>query len=260
VLVLAAATMIAAQHDECAKIVRSGAETTLVVNSIRPVDSIANTLGQSFGVVVSAEEPTYLFSGEFEDVSAADPEWSAQHPNLHYYKVPKRRNIEIRFPTTPNGTPTNVTAVLHQVLQKANEQMPFGYRLDVDGEFSTFVPTTTRDAAGQIVPTTPLLDRKVTIPLGTRTIAESAEIMAKSLSAQTGLRVSCCQTLVAGQLWGTAKVTFEAQDEPARKVLARLITLNQQSRVIGSRNYWLLRCDRTWCFIDVKNVNGMQCR
>jgi hypothetical protein len=43
-------------------------------------------------------------------------------------------------------------------VQNANEQTPFGYRLDIDGEFATLVPTTTRDAKGDLVRTTPLLD------------------------------------------------------------------------------------------------------
>ena len=114
-----------------------------------------------------------------------------------------------------------------------------GYRLDVDGEFFTFVPTATRDANGFVVAAVPLLDRRVTIPLGNRRVSESAKLMADSLSAQTGLRVSCCQAMVAGIPWGMSSGQFEAHNETARNVVERLLRLESSP----PRDYWLLRCD-----------------
>jgi hypothetical protein len=249
----------AGQTTECAKLTRSGNEITMVADSIRLVDSIANTLAQRFGVVVSAEEPQYQFSGDLQDVREADPDWSAQHPKAHYL-VPKRRRMEIQFSVLPDGSPADLGDLLRKVLEKVKDQVPFGYRLDVDGDFASFVPTTTRNAEGGGVPATPLLDRRVTIALGSRRISENGKLLADSLSAQTGLRVSCCQSLVAGIPWGMPVVPFEAHDEPARKVLERLILLNQRSNWVSSRNYWLLRCDSGWCSIDVENVWGARCR
>jgi hypothetical protein len=255
----AQAASTSGQTEECAKVTRSGDEVTMVADSIRVVDSIANTLAQRFGVVVSAEEPQYQFSGDWQDVREADPDWSAQHPKAHYL-VPKRRRMEIRFSVLSDGSPTDVGGLLRQVLEQVNGQAPFGYRLEVDGEFFSFVPTTTRNAEGFVVPATPQLDRRVTIPLGNRRISESGKLMADSLAAQTGLRVSCCQALVAGIPWGMPVVPFEAHDETARSVLERLILMNEQSNRVSSRNYWLLRCDSGWCFINVENVWGGGCR
>jgi hypothetical protein len=79
-------------------------------------------------------------------------------------------------------------------------------------------------------------------------------------SGQTGPHVSCCQALVAGIPWGMPVVPFEAHDETARSVLERLILMNEQSNRVSSRNYWLLRCDSGWCFINVENVWGGGCR
>src|SRR5256884_9591091 len=75
----------------------------------------------------------------------------------------------------------------------------------------------------------PLLDRNVTIPLGTRRIAEYANLMTDELSKQTGLHIGCCQRLVAGVPWGMAKVRFEADNKPAREVLKWLILSEQQA-------------------------------
>ena len=61
----------------------------------------------------------------------------------------------------PEGQPTN----------------PFRYRLDVNGEFFSFVPTATRDADGVVVAAMPPLDRRLTIPLGNPRLSESAKLM-----------------------------------------------------------------------------------
>ena len=259
VLMVATAVCAAGQTTECAKVTRSGDEVTMVADSISVVHSLANTFSQRFGIVVNAEEPQYQFSGDMQNVREADPDWSAQHPKVNYL-VPKRRRIEIRFSVLPDGSPRNTGELLRQLLEKVRDQVPFGYRLDVDGEFATFVPTITRDEDGIVVPTTPLLDRRVTIPLGNRRISESGKLMADSLSAQTGLHVSCCQATVAGIPWGMQVVPFEAYDETARKVLERLIVLNQQSNSVSSRNYRMLGCDSGWCFINIESVWGGGCR
>lgn len=81
--------------------------------------------------------------------------------------------------------------------------------------------------------------------------------MTAELSAQTGLRVSCCQAFVAGIPWGMTRVAFEAHDEPARSVLKRLIASDLQGRATGY--YWLQRCDplpSAWCFINLSYVPG----
>lgn len=252
---LAIAASASGQTTECAKVTRSGDEVTMIGDSIRVVDSIATTLAQRFGVLVNAEEPQYQFSGDSQDITEADPDWSAQHPKAHYL-VPKRRHMEIHFSVLRDGSPSDVNDLMRQVLEKANQQTPFRYRLDVDGEFFSFVPTATRDANGFVVAAMPLLDRRVTIPLGNRRVSESAKLMADSLSAQTGLRVSCCQGMVGGIPWGKSSVPFEAHNETARNVLERLLRLESSP----PRDYWLLRCDSWGCFINVQGVWGAECR
>jgi hypothetical protein len=252
---LAIAASASGQTTECAKVTRSGDEVTMIADSIRVVDSIANTLAQRFGVLVNAEEPRSQFSEDLQDILDADPDWSAQHPKAHYL-VPKRRRIEIRFSVVRDGSPNDVGDLLRQVLEKANQQTPFRYRLDVDGEFFSFVPTATRNADGVVIEATPLLDRRITIPAGTRSIAESGNLMADALSSQTGLHVSCCRSMNGGNRWGQAIVPFEATDEPAREVLERLLRLGSSP----PREYWLLRCDSGWCFINVESVWGARCR
>lgn len=261
-LVLGLVAAIAAQSNDCALAVRNGDRLTLTADSITPMESMANTLAKNFGIFVNVEEPQYQYVGDYEDISRAAPQWSAEHPNIHY-QVPKRRRISIQIVVKKNPDPGNEVEVLGELVRKARVETPFGYLLEYDypgsHEFVTLVPRTTRDATGTVVPATPLLDRKVDIPTGERTIAESARLMAASLSAQTGLHVSCCQTVTEGIPWGSASVSFGATSEPARQVLEKLILLAEEPETAGGRHYWVLRCDDDWCFIEIAG-GGSQCR
>jgi len=150
----------------------------------------------------------------------------------------------------------DMRGLLQGLVDRANEQFPFGYRLDVDVDSFSLVPTHTRDLLGHVVEITPLLDRRITIPFGTRTVAETVNLMTAQLSAQTGLHVSCCQGVVAGIPWGMTRADFEAQDEPARSVLRRLIASELQGR--PNVYYWLQRCDplpSQWCFINLMHLD-----
>jgi hypothetical protein len=156
----------------------------------------------------------------------------------------------VRFALREDGSPEDIRGVLQALVDQANARFPFAYRLD---DWSlTLTPTKTRDAAGNVVAVTPLMDRRVTIPPGKRMVAESAKMMADALSAQTGLKVSCCEGVVAGIPWGLTVAPFEAHDEPARSVLKRLVKAELQGR--PNRYYWLQRCDpqpSSWCFINL---------
>ncbi|MEO8659622.1 MAG: hypothetical protein ABI693_14210, partial [Bryobacteraceae bacterium] len=77
---------------------------------------------------------------------------------------------------------------------------------------------------------------------------------ADALSAQTGVRVSCCQGDLAGYLWGLEFIAFEAHDEPARTVLRRLVAATP------GRYHYLQLCEPvspgngTWCFINLRTL------
>jgi hypothetical protein len=204
---------LAIAHAQCVQMTRSGDVVTVTADTWRPLNAIAQTLANKFGIIISAEDPDIVFTGDLTDTTKkALPAWRAAHPNTRVYDL-KAWRLQVEFRVRQDGTPEDAAALLQQVIVVANEQSPFSYRLDMDGEFNTFVPTRTRDPAGAVVEKVPLLDRHIDIPAGTRTIAEDGEMLAKALSAQTGLRINCCQSLVAGVPWGLAKVPFEARDE-----------------------------------------------
>lgn len=223
------------QTSDVAQIERRGDSAVLSVNTFRPLDAIATKLESQFGFVVSAEDPLFQFRGDMMDISLEVPR--VRSGTL----VPARWVFEIRFQVNPDGSPQNAHDLLASIVAEANLRSPFAYRLDEVGGAFVFVPTRTRDAQGRSIPITPLLDRLVTIPPGVRRINESASLMAADLSRQTSLRVSCCQSLIAGYPWGMEEVMFAANNEPARSVLRRL-----------GLNHWHVRCDEKFCFIDMR--------
>jgi hypothetical protein len=242
-----------AQSPEAGRVERDGNHATLVVDSSRPVDSAAITIAEHFGVPVNSEDPPYVYKDDVKDVTA--DAWRRLHPSERAL-IPKGGRLEVQFALRPDGSPEDMRGLLQELIDTANGQFPFGYRLDVDGDSFSLVPTHTRDLLGHVVAITPLLDRRITIPLGTRSVAETVNLMTAQLSAQTGLHVSCCQAVVAGIPWGTKKVDFEAHDEPARTVLRRLIVSELQGRPNGY--YWLQRCDplpSQWCFVNLMYLN-----
>ena len=245
--VLWCSVAVAAQDNpEAGRVERNGGQATLIVDSARPVDSAAITLAQEFGMRVNAEDPPYVYK---DDITAPD---FSRYPTLRRdVRIPTGGRLEVSFRIKSDGSPEDIPGLMHSLVDAANARFPFAYRLDVDGNWYSLVPTHTRDALSNAVEITPLLDRRIMIPPGKRSIAASAQLMADALSAQTGLRVSCCQAFVAGIPWGIAEVPFEAHDEPARDVLKRLIKAGAGRR---ETEYWLQRCDplpSTWCFINV---------
>jgi len=241
-----------AQPSETGRVERNGRHATLFVDSPRPLDTAATTIAEQFGVAVSTEDPPYVFREDVRDVTRE----VVRAPNfVGRVLVPKGGRLEVQFALRPDGSPDDIRGLLQNLVDKANARFPFAYQLDADGVSLTLVPTRTRDKLGRVIEITPLLDRHVTIPPGTRTIAETASLMAAELSAQTGLRISCCQGAVGGIPWGMTYSAFEARDEPARSVLKRLIAISLEGR--PNKYYWLQRSDpepSRWCFINLLHV------
>ncbi len=223
------------QTSDVARIEVQGDSATLSVNTFRPLDAIATKLEQQFAIAVSAEDPIFQFRGDMMDISVEDSRLRTGT------LVPARWGFEVRFPLNPDGSPRNLRRLLADIVAAANLHSPFAYRLDEVGNTFFFVPTRTRDSQGHSIAITPLLDRTVTIPAGTRRIYESASLMADDLSRQTGLHVSCCQSSLGGIPWGMEQILFAATNEPARAVLRRL-----------GLSHWHMRCDEKFCIIDMR--------
>jgi hypothetical protein len=223
--ILLCSPFVFAQQSDCASVTTRGNEVTLAANFWDPVLAIGQTLSDRYGMNLSVESPEWSFPKDAEDVALADPQYSAQHPNVHYM-VMKPHTLQVHFNAIDRRiNPNDVLSLLRQLADVANEEMPYAYRVDVNDDGYVLAPTKTRNSTGALEDVQPLLDRHVTIPPATRPIYEHAKFLADQLSTQTGLHISCCQTMVAGVPWGGAKVFYGADDKPAREVLRALIRM-----------------------------------
>lgn len=92
-------------------------------------------------------------------------------------------------------------------------------------------------------------------------------MMANDLSKQTGLHVSCCQSVVAGIPWRIEKLAFEAHDKPAREVLRALLHAEDDANSAapnrhGAYEHYHVGCDGTgapWCAIQVEGRFSGSC-
>jgi hypothetical protein len=266
--VIAFSGLLAAQGQEFARVLRNGDDTTLSVFGPRPVDLAAKKLANEFGVAVNVEDPVYLYRDDVQDVTP--PRVASVGRRV---LIPKAALLEMRVDLRPDGSLRNVRHLVQDLVDTANAQWPFLYRIDNDGDVFTLVASRTRDEQGRSVELTPILDRRVTIPLGTRRIFEHVNLLTQALEQQTGIRIDCCQAAVGGIPWGSTVVSFEARDEPARSALLRLIRgepgpdrliRNQEGGAFhlirgepGREHWhWLMRCQpgESWCVINVAPI------
>ncbi len=264
-VVIAFSVVLAAQGQEYARVLRDGEQATLSVFGPRPVDLAAQKLVDEFSVAINVEDPVYVYRDDVQDMGAGR---SGKH-----LLIPKASLLEMRVDLRPDGSLLDVRQAVHDLVDTANVQLPFLYRIDNDGGVFTLVASRTRDEQGRPVELTPILDRHVTVPSGTRKIFEHVNLLMEALQQQTGVRMSCCQAHVGGIPWGSTVVSFEAQDEPARSALLRLLrsepgrdrliptAQSGLSRLVKSDPtrehwHWMMRCQpgASWCFINVAAI------
>ncbi|MEO8662505.1 MAG: hypothetical protein ABI693_28855 [Bryobacteraceae bacterium] len=168
------------QNPEAGHIEIAGREGILTVDAPRPVDAAAMTLAERYGIAVSVEDPVYQHPGTIKDVTAGVVRTPS--PGLRVL-VPLGGRLQVHFAVNDDGTPQDVPTLLQAIADAANAQFPFGWRLDATPGWLTLIPTRTTSAGGRTIASPALLDRKITIPAGTRSVAVHAKMLADALSA-----------------------------------------------------------------------------
>ncbi len=237
---LIAATIFAASlvADDEARLERTGNHVMVTADCPRPLHAVAAVLFEHFGLAISVEDPQWTYAGDLRDASLSN---SRMRPGV---LVPRGGRLEVEFKM--EDAARDASAAMMALLEAANQQLTLRYRLDKDGDRFRLVPVRARNAQGELADIVPLLDRPVTIPHGPQTLAEVAQRMAEDLSKQTGLRVSCCQSAVAGIPWGMERITYGADHIRARDLL-KFLTGQPRGPV-----RWMSRCDRQFCMIDFR--------
>jgi hypothetical protein len=258
-LAIVASVATRSHGQESARVLRNGTEATLSVFGASPVDLAAKKLVDEFRVAINVEDPLYFYSDDvqFSHVAASGKR----------VMIPRDSLLEVRFNMRPDGSLRDVRQVLADLVETANAQLPFAYRIDRDGDTFTLVATPTRDEQGHFVDLTPILDRRISIPLGTRRFLEHVTLLTHALEEQTGVHVGCCTGTADNQQGPPFE--FRADDEPARSAFLRLVrsrpVRNHLVRSGGAYHlvpsepggyHWLMRCEpgESSCFINLRPI------
>jgi len=262
-LAIVASAAADSHGQESACVLRNGTEATLSVFGPRPVDLAAKKLVDEFRVAVNVEDPIYLYRDDVQDITSPRVA-SAGRRTL----VPKAALLEVRFDLRPDGSLRDVRKVLADLVELANAQLPFAYRIDRDGDTFSLVATRRRDAQGRSIDLIPILDRHISIPLGTRRFFEHVNLLTQALEEQTGVHIACCSGIADNQ--PGPLLVFRADDEPARSAFLRLVRSRPvRNHLVRSESgaynlvpsepggyYWLMRCQpgESWCFINLNPI------
>src|SRR5689334_4795680 len=127
VYLVTAAAVCAAQGDAFVRVLRDGEQATLSAFGSRPVDLAAKRLVDEFGIAVNVEDPFYVYRGDVQDISGGPQR----------VLIPAASLLEIRLDLRADGSVADAYELVRALADQANSQMPFGYRVDDDGDVFT---------------------------------------------------------------------------------------------------------------------------
>jgi len=196
----------------------------LSVTHPRPVGRAVHQFAEEYGYVITYEEPRWLYDGDLVDVTDKVRRTPWKPGDLRIFS-PKSGTITVEYPLSAEGWPTDVRRVIDDVLRLDAERIGERFKVLQDGEDFHVVPIRTRDATGQWVAVTPILDTRISIPVTRHYIGDYFLEICRELSKQTS------QPIEAGS-WPLklflGSTTDGADDEIARDVVMRLLRRFQQ--------------------------------
>jgi len=227
---------------------------TLIAGGSNPMEVVAETVEQCLGVPVSSERPFQMFPGDLLDVT--DPKFVAQHPEPdRRVFASKPAKVQVDFATNPDGSATDVEAVLKAVAAQVNTQQPYEFTVEkvMRPKFMMFaiVPTATHDEQGAVIRPVPYMETTVALRAQKAAISDLANQMTPQMSAKTGYKFNCCQVFVTGIPWGVGTIEYGPVEKPAREVLADLMAAD------GRAQSYMAACEarnREFCFVNVRSV------
>ena len=224
---------------------------TLTAAGGYPMQQVSETLGKCLGIAVGTERELQVWEGDLFDITA--PTWLAAHPQGPHAFSGKPAKVKVDFQINEDRSAEDLEALLKEVARQVNEQVPYSFEVRKvvrkTGTLYAMVPTTTHDESGRLIHPTPFLDTPVTIPAQKAKVMDLGAMVAAQITATTGYHFSCCQSYVAGQLWGSNEIEYQADKRPARDVIADL--MEAEGQVPGYMSACQAR-DRRFCMINVQ--------
>ncbi len=177
---------------------------TLTVADPRPVSEAIDILASRYGWLVTYEDPPYLNSGDIA-------------PGLH---VPLGGRLDITYSVSPTTRLPDKREVIHTLLDAARQRTGIAFELREGVGRLHIVPAKAKDASGNPVDVTPVLDTRITIADEDTVAAGALSLICGAVTRMTGQRVTVGTTPLG---FLRVRTHIGAEDKPAREVLSSVL-------------------------------------
>ena len=204
-LVLSCSVLLGAQADD------------LFVNDPRPMAAMAGKIAQQTGWTITYEDPSYQYAADIEDISAELPDPSSNKP---FYGM---RHVPLVFTLDAERRKDAVRAV--RELAEHFELRTGGQKFKVIAEkgYIHLVPQLNRDKAGTWAEQRPMLDTRISIAAGKRTLADFMSEFTQVVSKESGRRIDI-GTVPLNLLFNTEVELPAFTNTQAREVLREALS------------------------------------
>jgi hypothetical protein len=207
-----------------------GGGKQLVFDDSRPLARAVVKLQPRFAVPIAYEDPRYSFHDDIEDVARSVRKDLGKYPPGHVPPVliPKIHQLVVEDESDP-------MKALRSLLG-AEERAGVVFELRDMKQMYAIVPSRIRGRDGSFQGEAPVLDARITIADGERTVTRLLHEVCSAVTGVTGTRV-LPGIFTSGKRFDDLHIRTSAIDKPAREVL--------QSALAGTveKPYWLLYYD-----------------
>lgn len=202
-----------------AKIEQSGDSMKVLIDSGRPLAYAVEALEAKYGWQVNYEDPQGYCAQETSDVTA---QLSRQPGNPTRVLVPKSVRFELSFAPPANpATAAEKRRVLTNLIETSRSATGRQYTLVEEADSFDLVPAGFLDANCRFVARSSILDSKITLEPGFRSLEKTLREFVDELSRVSGRRVG-----IGGgptNFMFQTQFSFSATNEPARSVIRRVL-------------------------------------
>lgn len=197
----------------CGGVLLGAQAEDLFVNDPRPMKAMAEKIEQQTGWTITYEDPSYQFAAEFQD------------DGVQGDGKPFRRTRDVPFVFTLDGETRKDAVRAVRALVDHFEIRTGGQKFRVIAEkgFIHLVPELNRNKDGRWAAQRPLLDTRISLAAGKRTLFDFLDVVTKALSEESGRTINI--GTVALNLMLNTQVELPAfKNTEARTVLREAFT------------------------------------
>jgi hypothetical protein len=193
------------------------------VDDPRPLAEALGQLAERHKIVVTYEDPRYLYAGDVKDVTRTV---SRTPTPTHRILIPLGGRLDFNYSVSAaTGQPENWDALLASLLEAHAAGGGARFRFERANGATHVFPAESRNASGQWVEVASILDAYITIPEQDLTKAAIVEAVAQTIgdAANVHLGVGTCLDCGPRALGPEPTERFGVANERARDVLWRVV-------------------------------------